>query len=321
MIINSNLRRNIFTNRYKILAVIIAIILFLCVIQVLNNIFKTQIEEENKKVLEASNVIQPSYTPEKTLISGDDVPKEEQKENSNIIDSFIKYCNEKEVENAYNLLTEECKEQIFNSSIENFKKNYIEEIFNEKKIYSMQSWITSANMYTYQVHISSDMLATGKVGDKIEDYYTIVRKNNKYKLNINRYIGRININKKSTVKDVTITMLSKDIYKDYEVYNINAKNDSKNTILLDSKQNEKSAYISSEKGATYGSFMYEMDDNLLTITPHLERNISIRFNKIYAPNIHINKITFSDIVTNVEEYNNTQNKEEYKERIKIDVEW
>ena len=320
MIINSNLRRNIFTNRYKILVVIIAIILFLCIVQFLNSVSKEQIEEENKNALNITNTTS-SYTPEKTLILGDDVPKETQKTNTNIIDTFIKYCNEKEIEKAYNLLTEECKEQIFNSSIENFKKDYIEKIFNEKKIYSMQSWITLGNMYTYQVYISHDMLATGKVGEKLENYYTIVKRNGEYKLNINRYIGRININKKSTVKDVTITVLSKDMYKDYEIYNLNIQNNTNNTILLDSKEHEKSAYVSGENGATYGSFMYEMDDNLLKLRPHLGRNISIRFNKIYAPNININKITFSDIIENVEEYNNTQNKNEYKERIKIDVEW
>lgn len=321
MIISSNLRRNIFTNRYKILAVIIAIILILCVIQVLNNISKTQIEEENKEVLEASNIIEPSYTPEKTMISGENVSKEKQEANTNIIDNFINFCNEKEVEKAYNLLTKECQEKVFLSNINNFKSTYIDSIFNEKKIYSMQSWITTGNIYTYQITISNDMLATGKVEEKTEDYYTIVRQNGEYKLNINRYIGRMNINRKNTINDVTITVLSKDIFKDYEVYNINIENSTKNTILLDSKIKEKSAYISSENGATYSAFMYEIDDYLLTLQPGLSRNISIRFNKIYAPNINVNKITFSDIITNVEEYNNLQNKEEYKGRIKIDVEW
>ena len=44
---NSNLRRNIFENRYKILAIIVAIILVLCLIRVLNEFAKGLNEKQN----------------------------------------------------------------------------------------------------------------------------------------------------------------------------------------------------------------------------------------------------------------------------------
>ena len=47
--------------------------------------------------------------------------------------------------------------------------------------------------------------------------------------------------------------------------------------------------------------------------------VHIKFNKIYSPNIKEEKITFSDIIKNAEEYNKTQEKQNYKDRIKIEV--
>lgn len=315
---NSNLRTVLFENRYKILGVIIAIILVLCVIRFLNEMAKQSNEEAVKN---SQNTIKQSstYKPEQTVIQGENISSSQQEKNDNIMDDFIQYCNQKDVEKAYNLLTDECKEVIFNSSIQNFEQDYINEIFKTQKTYSMQSWIQASGSYTYKVKIMEDMLSTGKTGNYIEDYYTIVNKNGEYKLNINRYIGRRDINKSAEKDNISITVNTKDIYMDYETYNIKVQNSSDKTIILDSKRNEKSVYITGNNGTTYSSFMYEVNDFYLNIKPRIYRNINIRFNKIYNANIKSETINFTDIISDAENYNKLQNKKDYKDILKITI--
>ena len=292
---NSNLRSSLFSNRYKILGIIVAIILVLCGIRLLNNMSK----EKLKTQAVGGKTSQITYKPQETVISGDNVPQEQQQANTNVMEQFIKYCNAKEVQKAYNLLTDECKEVIYDSNIENFRKNYVEKIYISNKTYSMQSWIKESNSVTYKGRIIDDILSTGKVGEVVEDYYTIVRQNGSYKLNINSYIGRKTINKQGTQDNITINVISKDIYMDYETYNIKVENNTNNTILLDSKQSDKSVYLTGNNDTTYRAFMYEIDDAYLTIKPHLYTNLSIKFNKMYNTSIKVSSVTFSNIINNV----------------------
>ena len=109
-----------------------------------------------------------------------EMPKEAKK----IIDNFVTYCNNGEIEEAYNLLSEECKEELF-PDLETFKNNYHSKIFTDYKMYNLMAWINSDNCFTYKVEITEDILTTGGASElNIEDYYTIVKNNNEYKLNI-----------------------------------------------------------------------------------------------------------------------------------------
>lgn len=189
---NSNLRQNLVGNRYKILGIIVAIILVLLLIRVLN----AQAKQENERGKKQNTIEQTSsYKPQETVVLGENVTTTKQEENTKIMDEFINLCNKKEIEKAYNLLTDECKEEIFNSSIKSFKENYVEKIFTTDKIYSMQSWINGTNT-TYKVKILDDAMSLGKIGEPVEGYYTIVKQNGEYKLNINSYVEREQLNKK-----------------------------------------------------------------------------------------------------------------------------
>lgn len=312
---NSNLRQNLFGNRYKILVIIFAIILILCVIRFLNQIAKQQGSAKTQK-----NIINSSsYKPQETVVLGDNISETKQKESTKIMDEFINLCNKKEVEKAYNMLTDECKEEIFNSSIEKFEKEFIEKTFVSEKTYNMQSWINGENP-TYKVRILEDAMASGKTGEIQEDYYTVVKEDSTYKLNINSYIGKKQINGKIEKDNIIIEILNKDTHMEYETYKIRVQNNTNNTILLDTKAKTKSAYITGSNNVTYSAFMYEIDDIYLTIKPRIYKEISIKFNKIYSPNIKTRKMTFTDIVPNLEEYNALNDKSEYKDKITLEIE-
>lgn len=321
---NSNLRRNLFSNRYLILAIMAAIIFLLILINTLNNISK---ENNNKKAEEQNKIQQNSqkqeiYTPEKTTISGTNVRPQKQEDNKTVIDNFLNYCNQKQIEQAYNLLTEDCKEEVFFSNINNFSNNYVNKIFNSKKTYSMQSWINRDTYTTYKVKIVDDMISTGKITsaqNEIEDYYTVVQEEGKYKLNINSYIVRKQINKEKESQGVKITIISKDTYRDYETYEIKVENLNQNTILLDSQESTDSMYVFASNESKYSAYSYEIDRSRLIIEPGRYRTITIKFNKRYSNESITKAVVFADIIKNYDEYKQTQNKKEYKDRWAISI--
>lgn len=323
---NSNLRRNLFSNRYLILAIMAAIIFLLLLINTLNNISK----ENNSKKAEEQNKIQQNtikqqeiYTPEKTTISGTNVRQQEQENNKTLIENFINYCNQKQIEQAYNLLTDECKKEVFFSNIANFSNNYVNKIFNSKKTYSMQSWINRDTYTTYKIKIVDDMISTGKITstqNEIEDYYTVVKEEGEYKLNINSYIVKKHINKEKEFKGVKITVINKDTYRDYEIYEIKIENLNENTILLDSQERTDSMYVFASNESKYSAYSYEIDRSRLIIEPGRYKTIKIKFNKRYSNESITKAIIFGDIIKNYDEYKNMQNKKEYKDRWTISIE-
>ena len=320
---NSNIRRMLNKNRYQILIIIIAIILFFLIKGLLNQIAKQNLAQTANQVDINNTVIsQTPNKPEETLIVGKDIQKEEQVKNEEIIKQFVTYCNEQKIEQAYNLLTDECKEVVFYSNIENFKKNYVERIFTTTKIYHLQSWM---NYYatTYRIRILDDILSTGQSADvenTIEDYYTIVQVGNQYKLNINGYIGRIALGYMQEQDGITITLGYKDMFKEYETYQIECKNTTSNSIALDSKEKLDTTYLIGSNDSHYTAFTYEIEDTRLVIPPRTTKKISIRFNKIYSNQVVMRRMQLSDIILNYETYENTQDKKTYENRTKMSIE-
>lgn len=323
---NSNLRRELFSNRYLILAIMAAIIFLLLLINALNNMTK---ENDNNLITPEQSIVsnttakQEIYTPEKTTISGSNVEAKKQEENKTIIDNFINYCNQKQIEQAYNLLTDDCKEEVFFSNIGNFSNNYVNKIFNSKKTYSMQSWVNRDTYTTYKVKIVDDMISSGKITSKdneIEDYYTVVQTGGEYKLNINNYIAKKEINKEKEFQQIKISVISKDTYKDYESYDVKIENLTQNTILLDSQESTDSMYILASNDSKYKAYSYEIDKSRLIIEQGRSRTITIKFNKRYSNEAITRRIVFSDIIKNYDEYKQTQNKKEYSNRWAISIE-
>lgn len=317
---NSNLRTALYYNRYKILGVIVAIILLFVIIHAMNEYAKDQLKINS----EQGNIIQNNtntYRPEETIISGYDVPKEQQQMNNQIIDEFISYCNEGKIEEAYHLLTDECKEQIFSSSIENFKQDYINVIFNTKKTYHLQSWITGIT-YTYKIRIVDDMLSTGHVSsveNAIEDYYTLIKKDNQYRLNIGSYIGREDIGQEVQKGNLKITIISKDIYREYEKYNFKIENHTENTICMDTKQKNNTMYLWGENDRKYTAYYHELQDTKLLINAGNVKSLTIKYNKIYSNQVKINSIVFEDIIPNYDVYKQLQDKTQYQDKLAIEI--
>lgn len=164
MEIERNIR--IFFARYGRLLLFIIGVIFLII---------TSIQTANRIVAEETNSKIQNLTKEEQKIK----TKEKEKETSEKvgIKKFIEYCKNNQLEEAYEMLSEESKEKY--TTLEEFKEIFIKNNFSTKVIsYS----VYSKNEY-YLVNLQQDFLETGKksamvtinlkiytsiLGDKIE---------------------------------------------------------------------------------------------------------------------------------------------------------
>lgn len=293
-------------NRKQIIITVAIIAFIIIIIQLTNSFLKGR-----EKEIEKQKNIDP-YKPSQSLITGEIVSEQITDRNTQILDEFVKYCNNKEYERAFHILSDNCKEIVFNNDIEFFKNNYCDQVFKTTKTYSINLWINNRDLYTYQVRYYEDnLLATGgtNLNNNIEDYITIVNQNGEDKLNINGFIEKMEINKSNREGNVEIDINSKIVYKNYETYDITIKNLTRNTILINNGQESQKICLLDNEDVEYLSFIHEIPEEQMTLKSAYKKDIQIRFNKIYNLNRTIRKIRFQDIILNYEEYIQSQTKE------------
>lgn len=257
---------------------------------------KTNISNEisiKEQIKNETNVDVESTT---SPITGQTVSEKKLKEDASIIGQFMEFCNSGNTQEAYNLLSENCKNNVFNT-LEQFEQGYYQYVFGgETKIYTILNWEGN----TYRVDIMENMLSTGKSNNGYEkqDYITIEEMDNEKKLNINSYIGHREINKKTEDNDngIIVEVLSKEIFKEYEEYKIRVKNNRNELIILDSMTYADSLYLEDSKEQKYPAYTHELTDPMLSLDSGTTKELNIKFYNSYDTNKNIQHIVFSNIL-------------------------
>lgn len=226
-----------------------------------------------------------------------------------LIDNFVDACNSGNIEAAYQLLSTDCKEELY-PTIESFQNNYYNQIFNTgEKTALIENWINNI----YKVDYTNNILSTGVYNEEenIQDYITVVDDNGEIKLNINSYIGKVEINRNVNYMNIRVNVISKNVYMDYENYTFEIQNNSENSILLDNQQNIETIYIEDEVENKYEAYMHELTSSMLTIPAGAIRNINIKYYNKYSTNKIIQKVVFSKVILNNDWYSALENKALY----------
>lgn len=300
-------------NRRKIIITIAIIVFVIIIIKTVNSLLQNTKSNNNNYNIADNN------KPTQSVITGATISETKTDENINVIQEFVDDCNNKQYEEAFSLLTEECKKE-FDNNTNTFINNYCKNIFETKKTYNLELWLNTENSYTYKIKYYQDnLLETGgsTIEKNIEDYITIMEQNGKSKININGFITEKEINKSQIVENIEIIINNKKIYKNYETYNITIRNSSSKTILISEGKNEDICLLD-KNNVEYVSFLGEIPVDNLSLKPGYEKNISIRFNKIYDIYRIIEKIEFKNIIIDKDQYE--QNKSDMeKVVISIDI--
>ena len=235
--------------------------------------------------------------------------------NKNILNEFIEACNNKDVNTAYNLLSDDCKQEFYKTE-DIFSKYYIEKNFSVPRTYQIQAVATEDKTATYLLSLEEDIMVSGSVNDNntVKDYITLTSDN---KINLNGFMVKKSMNKSSNKDNITITVKEKRVYMDYEEYTFTVKNETSNTIKMDSKESLISTYLLNSQDVKYSAYIDEMFDQDLIVNSNSTKEITIKFNKMYNTDYAIKKIVFSDIVQDYEGYEKRVNFNKVKVEIEL----
>lgn len=349
-----NLRHYFENNKSAILRTAIIIAIVLIVIKSVNYAIKTETEENNKKyqsqfsygnLITFSNSVNTSNIGNSLIgndvgqagnnfnnvSSGNTLIPSQQNNISNPdnnkiegtktlekrIQTFLEYCLNGNVSEAYGMISDECKELLFPDK-DTFNINYCVNVSGPEKIYTIEKYSGS----TYKVRIAENMNNTGSYTALAnEDYITVDIKEGEDKLNINRYIGRDSINKTTTKDNITVKVNYKDVFMDYERYNITVTNNNETIIMLDTKNATDTIYLLENRGLKYYAYTNEIIESSLRLRSGSSVNLNIKFKNTYTPSTNTtNYMVFSDVILDFETYRNIENKEDYNNKTFLKVE-
>lgn len=310
-------------NRKRILVVVVVIIAVIALIQVLN-FFSAKALEEKRNIISTNTTNQGSYKSPNVLhtdsiISKEEISQADASENQTLIKNFIQACNDGKIDMAYSYLSDDCKKELF-PTVNDFKSKYYDQIFTATKNYNIENWITAESTYTYRITYVNNLLASGTLSDNIEDYITIVLENGQRKLNVFRYIMNVKINKSSENNIVKIEVLDKDVYDDYEIYNIKATNKSQNTIMINRSEDNNGIYVQyNGLDNKYSAFITDIYEQNLILQKNQEKYLSIKINKVYNGVTNLKEMVFSDIINNKENFDKIIDKSKYTDISTIEI--
>ena len=303
------LRLFYYNNKEKFWVTIGIIVFVIVLIQIINGVIKNNREEEKNNNTNESSIIasgsskNETYLPSRTdsVISDSKVSKDRIEEDTNIIESFVNFGNANDVEGAYNLLSQDCKDEMF-QTIDRFYEFYFKNIFNEKRSYDLENWDSTGSRTTYRIKYQNDIMATGMINEEfIEDYITVIEEDDEKKLNINEFINKVDLEKKGQVDGLEGNVTAKYYYYDYVEYDITFKNTTQGEIIIDTKDNTESVYLEDERGVNYSWFGNEIANEELILNGGESVSLRIKFNKLYNQNRVDNKINFTDVRINNEQ--------------------
>ena len=292
--------------------IIVAIVVFIATIMLSLN--RSQPTNPN-------TVIGEIYTPKETIISGENVTEEQYNIDNQTIQNFIQYCNDQNVEEAYRFLSDGCKKNLY-TTIDVFKENYYTPIFAEKREYHLQSWISTEEYTVYKIRYTTNLLATGKYdkSNVYQDYITLVKNEAIPKISIGKLITSQEIKTEPTqVEELSARVIQKIVYIDEEIYELEVKNKTENTIVLDTLERTDGIQLIDTDGGTYRTNVNKVFESELTIKPQQTRTMTLHFNKLCSSEKKADYIQFYRVIRNQEseEQDTVNNTNMFSFKVKI----
>lgn len=214
------IRRFIKKNRKKVIFVVITVAIIIAI----NYILKNMPEEEIPKT---------TYEPNVAVMDESEVPKKWHSEIENRIKTFVDYCNNKEYENAYDMISDDCKDAIY-PVIGDFKE-YVDKRFQVKRIYSIQNFSNISKQYIYDVNFMSDFMATGSTGTNygyVQEKFVFTEDDNSLKFAIGGFVRTNILDAFVEDENLKIVTKKKNVYYDHETYTVDITNKTDYPIVL-----------------------------------------------------------------------------------------
>lgn len=298
-------------NKRKILITIGVIALVFICIRIANQLVKQQNESKKNEIMQNSfSIVKDVTKPDETIISDTKLNEQQTEENSALIKQFVEYCNQKQIQKAYELISQDCKTELY-SNEQHFANNYINQIFTNAKNYQLELWAEKNGCYTYKITYNegNPLQTGGYTSNNFIDYITIVKDGKNQKLNISNFVNKEQLNKSAESNNVKVQVNSRSIYIDYEIYNITVTNNTEKTILLNDGKSPENFCLLDKNDNQYYSLIHEVAMSSLTINAKYTKTFKLKFNKMYYTNNQIKYMQLKDIYLDKEQYDINLNQE------------
>lgn len=303
-------------NKYKFQNVLIKLIIVVIVVAI-----ATIVLSNNKEISPTNNnQVEESYKPSQTVIKGSDVSSKQYKLDDSIVNKFMEYCNTGKIEDAYSLLSDDCKDNLY-QTIEKFRENYYNKIFSKKRLYNLQAWISEGKYTIYRIRYTNNMLATGTYEklDVYQDYITLIKNSKEEKIAIGSFVMSEELGAETNTELIYAKVIKRNIYIEDEEYEIAIKNKTSNTILLDDLKDNKDIILINSSNEIHTTYINKIFLTDITIKPGETKKIRLRFKKTCDSTRKSQYIEFLNIIRNYNEYFNSETDyaDTFKAKIKI----
>ena len=265
MTINPDVRLKI-RNFFKKYGKLIIIIVFALVLVIIIN-----------RLLGLNNVPDApttTYTPHTTVLDDSiDVPEEVADSFEEFIENYVKYCNNRDYVSAYNLISEDCKENFFGNSYNNFV-NYVSEKFDGTKSYAIQSYSTANDKYIEE-----------KMAINYDEDGNIV-------FSVGNYMGSQDLQYQAS-NDYLIARVTKSVEKySFIIYNLELTNRSNYTVVVQDGNTDDTEIFINIGDETRGCIE---DDTDIVLGPGETKNVSISFSKFYDSDTEVDGLVLNAV--------------------------
>lgn len=295
-------------NRIKFWKFLVGGILVYALIMTFNNNAKLNNSQNNQveyktEINNYNSALESKIESEMSIAGGKINSKEDLYEFNNIIDDFVNSCNQGNVANAYNMLSQDCKTEIY-TSFEEFRDHYYNKIFNITKSYTIQNYSGD----TYRVIYKDSLIETaGNISNpEIIDYITVVEENSFKKISISGYIKKEQISKIKNVDELKINIVERNIYIDYEKIKIQVKNEGNTNAQITNLQSSKDIYALNSVGDFSFVALNELTTSMVNISAGTTKELILKFNNAYKNDSIIEKICFNNILIDEDKIDNIQ---------------
>lgn len=107
---------------------------------------------------------------------------------------------------------------------------------------------------------------------------------------------------------------------DYVIYTLNVENNNEKIISLDSGESTQNMYVIDNKKTKHMSARNEVTNVNLKVLPYSEKDIQIKYYSVFSTTRELDTLVFNDIILDFNEYTNYSVKEDYDNRVKIEIE-
>ena len=169
------------------------------------------------------------------LDSSSEVPTKVANEVEDFIEKYVGYCNNRNYVAAYNMISDDCKENFFGNDYNSFV-SYVSQKFNSTKRYDLQDYSNVNGKYIYNVKIFDDYLATGLTGQTFryqEEKITVSYDDNKnIVFSVGNYVESEKLNYMASNDYLKAEV--KSVMKKYSfvIYTLKFTNRTNNTIVI-----------------------------------------------------------------------------------------